>query len=179
MLQIPTSFESERLRLRKPLLEDAAAIFEGYAADPEVTRYLLWAPHRSVADTRGFLARCLSVWELGSAYPYIIERREDGQLLGMIEMRVTDFAVDLGYVLARPSWGQGIMSEAARALVEWAIAQPGIYRVWAYCDVDNGASARVMEKAGMEYEGTLRRYSRHPNASDEPRDVLVYARVKG
>lgn len=51
---------------------------------------------------------------------------------------------------------------------------PGVHRVCAYCDVDNAASARVMEKVGMVHEGTLRRWAIHPNVSDSPRDVLVY-----
>jgi len=56
--------------------------------------------------------------------------------------------------------------------------EPDIYRVFATCDVDNPASAKVMEKAGMKYEGLLRRYMIHPNVSEEPRDCLMYARVR-
>jgi hypothetical protein len=54
----------------------------------------------------------------------------------------------------------------------------GIFRVWALCDVDNLASARVMEKVGMQREGILRRWILHPNLSDEPRDVYCYSVVK-
>jgi len=61
--------------------------------------------------------------------------------------------------------------------LEFALAQPGVYRVWAYCDVENRASARVMEKVGMEREGLLRRYARFA-VSDEPRDVYMYAKTR-
>jgi RimJ/RimL family protein N-acetyltransferase len=70
------------------------------------------------------------------------------------------------------------MTEVVRAVNDWALAQPEVHRVWAVCDVDNLASARVMEKAGMAREGKLRRWAVHPNLSTEPRDFWCYARVK-
>jgi len=86
--------------------------------------------------------------------------------------------VEVGYGLARPYWGKGYMTEVLRTVIDWAFTQPDIFRVQAFCDVDNLGSARVMEKAGMVCEGTLRRYVLHPNISDEPRDVYLYAIVK-
>ena len=70
------------------------------------------------------------------------------------------------------------MTEALRAVADWALAQPGIWRIGDVCDVDNRASARVMEKAGMSCEGRLRRWGIHPCISPEPRDCLSYARVR-
>jgi RimJ/RimL family protein N-acetyltransferase len=70
------------------------------------------------------------------------------------------------------------MPEAARAIVDWGLSQNAIFRIWALCDVDNLASARVMEKIGMEKEGILRRCIIHPNVSDDPRDVYCYSMVK-
>lgn len=177
---VPTIFETARLSLRAPVLADAQAIFEGYAQDLEVTRYMTWSPHGSVEDSQQFLQRCLAVWAAQSAYPYVIElRREEISLpIGMIEMRILGHAMDLGYVLARPFWGQGYGTEAAKVLTQWALEQPEIYRVWAVCDVENPGSARVMQKVGMELEGVLRRYLVLPNVSDVPRDVYCYSLVK-
>jgi [ribosomal protein S5]-alanine N-acetyltransferase len=173
----PPVLETPRLRLRPPEPDDAGSIFADYARDPEVTRYLTWRPHATVEQTREFLRRCARVRAEGSAYPLAIVSRQDGRVLGMIELRVEGHAVNLGYVLARPYWGTGVMTEAARAVVEWALAQPGVYRVWAVCDVDNVGSARVLEKAGLQREGILRRYLMHPNTQDTPRDCFCYARV--
>jgi len=159
-------------------MDDATAIFAQYAQDPEVTKYLEWRPHQNIETTRDFLRRCLIVWEQGTAFPWVITRKNDQQLLGMIEMRINQYRADLGYLVARPYWGQGIATEAAKALVGWALAQPSIYRVWAVCDVENKASARVLEKVGMQREGLLRRWIMHPNTSDTPRDCLCYAKVK-
>jgi ribosomal-protein-alanine N-acetyltransferase len=63
-------------------------------------------------------------------------------------------------------------------LIAWCFEQPEIYRVWAVCDTENLASARVMEKAGMQREGRLRREIIHPNITEVPRDVYIYSLVK-
>jgi ribosomal-protein-alanine N-acetyltransferase len=63
-------------------------------------------------------------------------------------------------------------------MTNWLLKQPDIYRVFATCDVENPASARVMEKVGMQCEGILRKYIVHPNISNGPRDSYMYAIVK-
>ena len=98
--------------------------------------------------------------------------------VGLIEIRVHTSAVDLGYALSQRWWRQGLMSEALRSVLQWALAQPEIYRVWATCDIENVASARVLERVGMEREGVLRRWLIHPNLADAPRDCLCYSIVK-
>lgn len=173
----PETLETERLRLRPPVMEDAPSIF-AYAQDREVTRYLTWSPHEDVERTRHFLMRALSAWENETGFPWVLVRKQDGQLIGMVELRIRGHKAEVGYVLARPFWGQGYMSEAVRALIDWALAQPGLYRIWAVCDVENRASARVLEKSGMQREGVLRRWTMHPNLGDVPRDCYCYALVK-
>jgi RimJ/RimL family protein N-acetyltransferase len=174
----PTTFETARLRLRRPVMEDAAAIFATYAQDPAVTRYLTWRPHTSIDDTREFLRRCAVGWEQEGPFPWAITLRDGDRLLGMMDLRPAGHRVELGYVLGRAHWGRGVMTEAVQAVTEWALAQPEVYRVWAVCDVDNHASARVLEKVGMQREGMLRRWSAHPNVGVVPRDCWCYARVK-
>jgi RimJ/RimL family protein N-acetyltransferase len=70
------------------------------------------------------------------------------------------------------------MTVALTAVVDAAFELRGIYRVWAVCDVENPASARVMEKAGMLREGVLKRYMLHPGMGNVPRDVLCYAKTR-
>jgi RimJ/RimL family protein N-acetyltransferase len=159
-------------------LDDAPVIFATYAADPLVTQYLIWRPHVAVAETQEFLRRAEAAWQEGSASPWVIIRRADGRLMGMIEPLFNGHRVELGYVLGRPFWGQGYMTEAAGAVVRWALDLAPIYRVWAVCDIDNLASARVLEKIGMYKEGVLKRWNIHPNISPEPRDCDCYAITK-
>jgi [ribosomal protein S5]-alanine N-acetyltransferase len=70
------------------------------------------------------------------------------------------------------------MTEVLTEVVNWALNQPGTFRIGAVCDVENIGSARVMEKAGLFREGVLRRWLMHPNISDEPRDCFIYARTQ-
>lgn len=173
----PEILETERLHLRPARVTDAAAIFAAYAQDPEVTRYMTWAPHRSVEETRQFLAYCEEEWRKGASYPWVILDKETGKLLGMIHLFVRGHRAELGYVLARLHWGKGIMTEAGHPVVAWALEQESIYRVGATCDVENPASARVMEKLGMQREGILRRWLRRPS-KETPSDCYCYAIVK-
>lgn len=174
----PDVIDTQRLSLRRPTLSDAAAIFESYAADPEVTRFLLWTPHESVDVTRRFIARCEHAWFERTAYRWVLETRTDRQLLGMLSLCWGEHAAQIGSVLARNAWGQGYVAEALEPIVDWALAQASLFRVWAVCDVDDPRSARVLEKLGMQREGYLRKWQLSPNVSPVPRDCYCYARVK-
>jgi [ribosomal protein S5]-alanine N-acetyltransferase len=174
----PEHVETKRLVLRVPSLADAETIFNSYAQETEVLRFLTWRPHRNIEETKGFLVDCAAAWKGGARFPYVITLGESGKVIGMIEIRINVFKADVGYVLSRQYWGGGMATEALRALVEWALSQESIHRVWALCDVENLASARVLEKVGMQREGLLRRQILHPNISDEPRDCYCYAAVK-
>lgn len=175
----PDRFDTARLTLRKPGLDDAKGLFQAYATDKDVTRYLTWAPHRAVTDMRRFLEICLEQWANAESFAYVIAASGNPENpFGMIHVRPKLARVEFGYVLARAAWGNGFMSEALIRVVDWSLAQPSVWRASAYCDVDNPASARIMEKSGMAFEGILRRYCVHPNLSDMPRDCRMYAKVR-
>jgi [ribosomal protein S5]-alanine N-acetyltransferase len=173
----PEEFRTERLVLRRPRLEDADAVFANYAQDPEVTRYLTWPPHTDVSQTRFFMENRLRAWESGEAYEWVFTQSGDDTAIGMMAVRLEGHKANLGYVLARAYWGRGIVTEAVQPIVDWLMDQPEIFRVWAVCDVNNPASARVMEKVGMVYEGTLKRWTFRPGQS-VPSDCLCYAKTK-
>jgi RimJ/RimL family protein N-acetyltransferase len=177
-MKMPELLATDRLFLRVPRMEDARAIFEGWAQDPEVVRYLTWRPHQSISETEKFIHSCLLSWENETRFPYTITLRENGEVIGMIDARIQAPQMGIGYGLARAHWGRGYMPEAARAVIAWAFQQPSIYRVYATTDVENIASQRVLEKVCMQREGLLRKYSLHPNISDVPRDSYIYAIVK-
>jgi len=174
----PEIIDTPRLRLRLPALADATAIFEGYAQDSAVTKYLIWYPHNKIDDTYEYLRRCLVGWETATSFTWVVTQKENERLIGMVEIRVEEYKADIGYVLARANWGHGFMPEAVSAIIQWALSTGPIYRVWAVCDVENLASRRVLEKVGMKGEGLLRRWIVHPNISDEPRDCFCYSKTK-
>ena len=173
----PESFTTQRLLLRKPRMEDAPLIFAGYAQDPEVVRYLTFLPQRDIKEAAEVVGRFLESWRSGQSYSWLIFQRQSGELVGAISAR-HDQGINLGYALARPFWGKGFMSEAVTAIVNWVFSVPGVFRVWAVCDLDNAASARLLERNGFHQEGILRKWSLHPNISDIPRDCFCYAKTR-
>jgi RimJ/RimL family protein N-acetyltransferase len=172
----PETLTTARLILRKPRVQDAPLIFAAYAQDPDVTRYLTFRPHRDLNDTHEAIGRFLEQWHTGKSYCWLIFRKDRQDLMGAIAAG-EDQGINLGYLLARPFWGQGFMSEALGAIVAWAFSIPSIFRVWAVCDLENEASARLLERNGFHKEGVLRRWSLHPNVSDIPRDCYCYAKT--
>jgi len=172
---LPDRLETERLILRPIARGDALAIFAGYAQDPEVARYLIWRPHRRLTETEAYIGRCLAAASARSR-TYALVGRTEGRLLGAFDLRRPEpHRIDCGYVLARPFWRRGLMTEALAAAARWALAEPEIWRIGAVCDTENLASARVMAKAGLAREGLLRRWLVHPNLGPEPRDCVSYA----
>ncbi len=176
---LPDEFETGRYYLRRVTVDDAEAIFNSYATDMEVTRFLGWKPHQSIADTAAFLKVASSEWDFGTGFPVVAFHREQpDELIGMFHPHLIRHRVNYGYVLRASSWGKGCASEVMRWLVDHALSHPEIFRTEAFCDMDHTASARVMEKAGMEREGILRCYFKHPNISDDPRDCVIYSKVR-
>lgn len=173
----PESLTTARLSLRKPRPEDASLIFAAYAQDPDVTRYLTFRPHADVNETHQAVERFLEGWLSGKSFCWLIFTRDEAALVGAIAAR-QDQGINLGYLLARPFWGSGFMSEALTAIVDWAFTQPSVFRVWAVCDLENEASARLLERNGFHQEGILSRWSLHPNISETPRDCYCYARTR-
>jgi RimJ/RimL family protein N-acetyltransferase len=169
---------TERLLLRPPTLADAEQVFARYGQDAGVSRYMSWIPHRSIEDTVTFLRGIVTDNAEGRSYGFLIFSRSSGELLGSVGGAIEKHRMQFGYCLARDAWGHGYATEAARAFVAAALEIPGLWRVQAFCDVENTASARVLEKIGLEREGTLRRYMVLPNMGDRPRDVHCYAKIR-
>jgi [ribosomal protein S5]-alanine N-acetyltransferase len=172
----PDSFETARLILRPMREDDAQAIFDAYGQNPEVTRYLTWRPVERIEQTRSFVEMNLRSQISRS---YMLQLKTAGEVIGSFDLRKPGHGkIEFGYVLARPHWGRGLMTEALSQVVGWALAQPSIWRIGAVADVENVGSMRVMEKAGLHREGVLRRWLVHPNLDDAPRDCVSFARTR-
>ncbi len=178
LLYPPNILQGSRLVLRKSSVVDAEDIFDNYTQDDLVTQFLPWKPHQDIHATRRFLQKCNEQWRDGQNFSFGILHRDVEQVIGMISMRPKGHVVDIGYVLAHAYWGQGLMTEALTLLSDWCLEQPEFWRVEAYCDVDNKASARVMERSGMVREGCLRHYMAYSGREAAPKDAFLYARVK-
>ena len=150
--------ETDRLLLRKMTPDDAEAVF-AYASDPETSRYVIWETHLSVEDSRAFLELVASRCESGGEPEWGIVYKGDHRFVGtcgFVNWEPEHARAELGYVLSREYWGRGLASEAARAMISFGFTVMDLNRIEARCISENAASARVMQKAGMTYEGTLR-----------------------
>jgi RimJ/RimL family protein N-acetyltransferase len=171
----PKRIETERLLLRWSTAADAEEIFARYANDPVVTKYLSWSPHKSIRDTRAFLETRRADQGI---FNWLVFLRDDFQLLGSIGCQAAKHVVQFGYCYAADAWGRGYATEAAQRMVQVWLENPTVWRVQAFCDPENVASAHVLEKAGLTYEGTLRKCTIAPNLGPVPRDVRCYAIVR-
>jgi RimJ/RimL family protein N-acetyltransferase len=173
-MKAPPLLTTARLALSAPEARDADAIFERFAGDPEVTRYMSWPRHRSLEDTRAFLSFSASQWQRRDAGPYLIRAREDDRLLGATGLQIDGPGEAVtGYVLAKDAWGQGYATEALQAMVDLA-RTIGLARLTALCHHEHRASQRVLEKCGFERERRMRR-SDFPNLAPGVRqDALCY-----
>ena len=156
--------ETERLVLRPFCGEDAEAMFRNWASDPEVTRFLTWPTHGSVDVSRTIAA----MWERESTkpevYQWAIVPRSLGEPIGslsVVRMDESAASMEVGYCIGRAWWGMGYTAEAVRAVIDYLIRVVGANRVAACHDVNNPRSGRVMAKAGMKREGTLRAAQRN------------------
>ena len=172
----PERISGPRLLLRPPVLDDAGALFQRVARDPEVTKYLMWAPHPDVAATRRVITEKLNVGD--DERTWVIELRHSGEIIGMASCRrPVPHSVEVGYCLGRRWWGKGLMSEALDMLLAALDADREVHRVWATCRVDNDRSARLLERAGFVLEGRLTRHAVYPTIGPEPQDSLLYAKI--
>jgi [ribosomal protein S5]-alanine N-acetyltransferase len=175
---LPDNLSTSRLHLRRPVNDDAGAIFRAYAQDLRVCRFMVWVPHASESVTREFVDSCVAAWETGSSRAFVITELGKSEPIGMLEARMLGSTVDIGYVLAASHWRRGLMAEAVTSLTAAALQRPEIFRVQATCDIENIPSQRTLEKAGLNREGRMERYTVHPNISADPRACFMYAKCR-
>jgi ribosomal-protein-alanine N-acetyltransferase len=151
---------TERLRLRRLDLDDAPDVF-AYASDPEVSRYTTWEAHKTIQDSLAFLMSAIELYKTFQVAPWGMEHKREAKIIGtcgFVYWNLRHRRAEIAYALARPYWNQGYTTEAVRAVLDFGYRVMGLNRIEARCDVPNVASARVMEKAGMKFEGVLRRH---------------------
>lgn len=162
-----------RLRLRPYLPGDAQAMFAGWANDERVTRYLTWQPHGNIAVTEQLIAQWVESYQSDTVYRWGITM--GGELIGdisVVSWQEDNEACEIGYCLAYDHWGQGIMTEALQSVMRYLFDSIGFHRVMIRHEADNPASGRVMQKAGLLYEGCLRQALKRRDGSYG--DICVY-----
>lgn len=156
------NFESERFLYRHATEEDAADMFEMFH-NPEVLKWIHVPMPESIAHTLE-----ISIKKFHLADPlgkYVIVEKATNKMIGSIDIRPTkkNNSAEIGYALNHAYWGQGVMTEALRTVITVGFEQLELHRIESFHAPENIGSGRVMEKAGMQYEGTLRDYELLPN----------------
>ena len=158
------TLETDRLILRKACKGDAEPMFRNWASDPEVTKYLTWPTHNSIAVSEMVIGSWISEYEKENYYQWMIVPRELGEPIGSISVvrqndRIEE--AEIGYCIGSRWWHKGIVSEALAAVIEYLFAEVGMNRSAARHDPNNPQSGGVMRKCGMKYEGTSRSSDRN------------------
>lgn len=146
------TIETERLILRAFEREDADAMLKNWASDPRVTRCLTWAPHKDEGVTRRVLDGWLREYSHGDFYEWAIVPKDLGEpvgSIGIMELSDDRKRCEAGYCLGAEWWGKGYATEALQAVLDLALNVIGYRGVVAKHAVENPASGRVMQKAGM------------------------------
>jgi ribosomal-protein-alanine N-acetyltransferase len=152
--------ETERLILRRTYLSDAQMMFNNWANDPEVTRFLLWETHTDIDMTKTILSLWDTKYGKPDFYLWGLVIKGNGQLMGTIgAMNTVEMfqCTELGYCIGRSYWGKGYMTEAVANVIEYLFNTVGFNRITARFNPDNIASGRVMQKNNMVFEGISRK----------------------
>lgn len=150
--------ETPRLLLRRFVPEDAEAMYRNWACDPEVTKYLTWLPHASADVTRRMLEDWCARYADPEYYQWAIVPKDLGEPIGSVS--VVQFfkdgaCADLGACIGKPWWGRGLTAEALTAVLRFLFTEVEMPEVGACNDVNNPASGRAQEKAGLRYRMRL------------------------
>ena len=157
--------ETDRLILRRYVIEDADAMYKNWASDSDVTKFLTWQPHSSVEVSRGIIENWLKEYSDEKYYQWAIVLKANGNEpigdISVVQMNEDISMVHIGYCLGRAWWRRGIMSEALKAVMDFMFDTVEVNRVESRHDPMNPNSGKVMQKCGMKYEGTLRSADRN------------------
>ncbi|HWF01887.1 MAG TPA: GNAT family protein [Caulobacteraceae bacterium] len=164
-----------RLVLREFRESDETAV-HAYGGDPDVARFMPWGPN-TPAESRDAVARALADQKAQPRMEYgaAITLAGEDVVVGSVGLHLREErreTAEIGYCLHRKLWGQGLIPEAAAAVMAAAFAELRLQRIWATCNARNAASWRVMEKLGMSREGLMRQ---DRWIKGEWRDTLLYA----
>lgn len=162
----------KKISLRPLLASDCEAAFK-WTGDSQVTRSLFWDAHESVQATEEFLK------SVAEPHPWFMAICLNDYPVGAITLDKgkgrSDCRAELGYVLAKDNWGQGIATEAIRQCLTRGFEDINVSRIEAFVDPENIGSFKALEKAGLKKEATLANYVVHRG---QVRDRFVYAALK-
>lgn len=168
------TLKTERLILRRFTHEDAKPMFETWANDARVSKFLTWEPHGNIEVTQGIVDSWVKDYDKADNYNWVIEL--EGKIIGSISVvRIdenSEFA-EIGYCIGFDFWGKGIMTEAAKAVIDFLFSEVNVNRVTITHATKNPASGKVAQKCGLTLEGVKREYFK--STDGESLDIAIYS----
>ena len=134
-------------------------MFQNWASDDEVTKYLTWPTHSSVSVSQTVINLWLEQYQKPDHFSWAIVLKELGEPIGSIgpvEQRDDIKMAHIGYCIGRKWWHKGYTSEALKELIRFFFEEVGVNRIESRHDPRNPNSGKVMLKCGLYYEGTMR-----------------------
>ena len=171
------TIHTQRLILRKFAFDDARAMFKNWESDERVTRFLTWRPHASLDVTKQLLEAWCASYDEPNTYNWAMEY--EGEPIGgirVVKLNENSERAELGYCMGYDYWNKGLMTEAAKAVIDFLFSEVGVNRVEISHAVKNPASGRVAQKCGLTYEGTKHEYFK--SSSGEFLDISFYGIIK-
>lgn len=152
--------ETERLILRRFVVEDAEAMYKNWASDDEVTKYLMWSTHTNIDISRSVIEDWVNSYSDEKYYQWAIVLKENGDepigSIAAVNMNEDISMVHIGYCIGKAWWHKGNTSEALKAVMDFFFEKVEVNRIESRHDPRNPNSGNVMKKCGMKYEGTMR-----------------------
>lgn len=153
------SIETERLILRPYIIEDATSMYNNWIGDSEVCKYMAWPCRENIDEVELIIEKIIKAYSKPSFYQWNVVFKETNESIGISGLSIVDEGYLCGgvsYCIGKKYWGKGIATEVLRAVLGFAFNEVGFNRIEAYHSINNPSSGRVMEKAGMIFEGMAR-----------------------
>lgn len=167
--------ETERLILRPFKKNDGIDMYNNWASDDRVTKFLRWNSHENIEES----FKICEMWENESKeksnYQWAIVLKETNQVIGSIGLVDIDEKMlrgEVGYAIGYKFWGRGIVKEALESILQY-FKSLGFVRIQAFHELENPNSGKVLLKSGFQYEGVLYKYEK--NKVGELVDIKMYS----
>ena len=173
------NLETNRLLLRRLTMDDAQEMFDNWASNPNVSKFMTWPAHSSIEISKMVINSWVKDYENFTYYQWGIVIKESNQLIGtisVVKFKEDIGEVEVGYCIGEKWWHQGFTSEALKEVIRFMFIEVGANRICACHDVNNPNSGKVMLKCNMKYEGTLRQAGRR--GTGELSDLSYYSILK-
>lgn len=174
------NLETERLLLKKGTLDDANEIYENYGKDPLVSKYVVWNQHKSIEDAIKLMEKWQESYKKNNSYKWLVIEKNSQNVIGSITaVKVDDVnkTVAIGYCFGSKWWNKGFATETLKRVIKFFFEEVGVQTIYANHLSSNIASGKVMEKAGMKFEGTLRNRM-IDKITNLPIDLFSYSIIK-